>query len=250
MENLNEKMKYFLNISNHPSDKWGDKQLSTALELAEEIINLPFPNINPEWDTVRYSHVLNLEQLIKGYYKKSTEKSFKNFSLYHDNQNTVVMIMGEMCYTHYLVNLLQKEGYTVICSTTERNTVENEDGTKTVKFEFCKFRTYEIPKREYFDIFANYRGIALIKSRLASVSKPAGEKRQGSEYSTGNYEYGYIAYNKSGEICRQIVDSSLGEVIDDCKKRDFKIITQDEWDNWKINAGLNPALIFEGLTNI
>ncbi|MBK9404753.1 MAG: hypothetical protein IPN57_09505 [Ignavibacteria bacterium] len=52
MENLNEKMKYFLNISNHPSDKWGDKQLSTALELAEEIINLPFPNINPEWDQV------------------------------------------------------------------------------------------------------------------------------------------------------------------------------------------------------
>ena len=244
MKNL--KMKYFLNISNHPSDKWGDKQRNSALEMAEEIIDLPFPNINPEWDTVKYSHISSLDDLIKPFKKRDSEKSLKDFPLYHNNQNTVVMVMGEMCYTHYLVNLLQKEGYTVIGSTTERNTVQNADGTKTVKFEFCKFRNYETI-REYFDIFGYYKGIALIKSRLASISKPAGERRQGSEYSTGNYEYGYIAYDKSGEICRQIVDSTLEEVVADCKKRDFKIITEEEWDNWKLNAGLNPSLIFEGM---
>jgi len=242
-----KKMRYFLNISNHPSDKWGDKQRNSALEMAEEIIDLPFPNINPDWDTVRYSHISSLENLIKPFNKRDSEKSLKDFPLYHNNTNTVVMVMGEMCYTHYLVNLLQGEGYTVVCATTERNTVENADGTKTVKFEFCKFRTYETPKKEYFDIFGYYRGIALIKSRLTSISKPAGERRQGSEYSTGNYEYGYIAYDKSGEICRQIVDSSLEEVIADCKKKDFKIISEEEWNNWMLNAGLNPALIFEGM---
>lgn len=248
-------MKYFINLSNHPSNKWSEKQMNSALEMADEIIDLPFPNINSDWDTVRYTHIIDFDALIRNKRAKRTDidygsdsaKIFRDFESYHSNENTIVMVMGEMCYTHYLVNLLQKEGYTVICSTTERNTVENEDGTKIVKFEFCKFRTYEIPKREYFDIFANYKGIALIKTRLASVSKPAGERRQGSEYSTGNYVYGYIAYDKSGEICRQIIECSHDEVIADCKKRDFKIITQQEWDNWKLNAGLNPALIFEGI---
>ncbi len=47
-----EKKNYFLNISNHPSDKWTEKQLNSALELADQIIDLPFPNINPTWDTV------------------------------------------------------------------------------------------------------------------------------------------------------------------------------------------------------
>lgn len=248
MKNLSEeKKKYFLNISNHPSDKWSEKQISAALEFADEIIDITFPNINPEWDTVRYTHIITLEDLIKDYRKKTDVKSFKEFCLYHNSNNTIVMIMGEMCYTHYLVNILQKEGYNVVCSTTERNTVENEDGTKTVKFEFCKFRFYETPKKEYFDIFGYYRGIAVIKSRIASISKPAGEKRQGSEYSSADYEYGYVAYNKSGEICRQIIECSLDEVVADCKKRDFKIITENEWDNWKLNAGLNPLLVFEGI---
>ena len=242
-----KKMRYFLNISNHPSDKWGDKQRNSALEMAEEIIDLPFPNINPDWDTVRYSHISSLENLIKPFNKRDSEKSLKDFPLYHNNQNTVVMIQGEMCYTHYLVNTLQKEGYTVVCATTERNTVENADGTKTVKFEFCRFRNYESAYKGYYNIFSNYKGIALIKSRLTSISKPAGEKRKGSEYSQANYLYGYVAYNKSGEIDRQIVESSLEEVVAECKAKDYKIISDEEWDNWMLSVGLNPMLIFEGI---
>lgn len=240
-------MKYFLNISNHPSSKWDDKQKNSALEIAEEIIDLPFPNINPEWDTVRYSHLSGLKDLINPFKRRDTANSLGNFVYYYNSSNTVVMIQGEMCYTHYLVNALQKEGYTVVCATTERNTVENADGTKTVKFEFCRFRNYESAYKMYYNIFSNYKGIALIKSRLASISKEAGEKRQGSEYSQGNYLYGYVAYNKNGEIGRQIVECSLQEVLAECKEKDYKIITEEEWDNWMLSAGLNPLLNFEGI---
>lgn len=241
------KFEYFLNISNHPSDKWGEKQISSALELADGIIDLPFPNINPEWDSVNYSH-LNLRDMVKKISKDAELSSaIKQFSMYYNNQNTIIMVQGEMSFTHYLVNILQNDGYTVVCSTTERNTVENADGTKTVKFEFCRFREYQKPATNYFNIFQHYAGIAVITSRLESVSKPAGERRQGSEYSTANYLYGFIAYNKAGEITRWTVEYSLNEVISECKARDFKIISDDEWKIWEKNAGLNPDLIFEGI---
>jgi len=246
MENKN--FKFFLNISNHPSSKWGDKQKSAALEIADEIIDLPFPNIEPDWETVRYSHISTLKHLIDTFERRDSANSLpSNFAYSYHSSNTIVMIQGEMCYTHFLVNSLQKEGYTVLCATTERNTVENADGTKTVKFEFCRFRNYESAYKGYYNIFSNYTGIAIIKSRLSSISKPAGEKRQGSEYSTGNYLYGYVAYNKAGEIGRQIVECLLDEVLAECKAKDYKIISEEEWDNWKLSAGLNPMWIFEGI---
>lgn len=40
----------------------------------------------------------------------------------------------------------------------------------------------------------------------------------------------------------------VSQKLSKCKERDFKIITQNEWDYWMLNAGLNPSLIFEGIS--
>ena len=40
----------FINLSNHDSSKWSVKQIEEALKLSENglIIDIPFPNIDPE----------------------------------------------------------------------------------------------------------------------------------------------------------------------------------------------------------
>ena len=42
--------KLFINLSNHPSDKWSEKQIKAVKELVndEPIVDIPFPQIEPE----------------------------------------------------------------------------------------------------------------------------------------------------------------------------------------------------------
>jgi len=41
----------FFNITNHPHDKWGERQRSEARRLGGEIVDIPFPNVPPEIGT-------------------------------------------------------------------------------------------------------------------------------------------------------------------------------------------------------
>lgn len=240
---------YLINISNHPSDKWDTSQLSAAKNIAEQIIDIPFPMIDASKDVVytgSYGDIIS--DLMKKNFGRNMSDTMKMFSLVGNPNNTVIHIMGEMSYTHFFVNKLQAMGYDCICSTTDRIVTENPDGSKNVKFKFGCFRKYEkVKKPDYFNIFFGYKGVAVVESRISSISKPAGEKRQGSEYSTANYEYGYIAYDESGEINRMMIENSIENVISDCKEHDYKIISADEWKLWKLSAGLPADKIFEGI---
>lgn len=113
-----------LNLTNHPSNQWSEKQYDHALELYQEIVDLPFPQISPTLDSA------SLDFLVDKY-----EQEIRQFNPF------VVHIMGEMTFSFRLIHRLKTFGILCIASTTERITEQISD-TKTSRFEFIQFRAY------------------------------------------------------------------------------------------------------------
>lgn len=119
-----------VNISNHPSTKWGDRQLDAAKEwCCGKVIDIPFPLVPPTFTPEE------VEALAKTLADKVTTLGC-----------STVHVMGESGLVFALVSLFYPAGIQAIHSTTERKVVEKteEDGTvtKTAVFEFVKFRAY------------------------------------------------------------------------------------------------------------
>ena len=121
-----------INLSNHPSDQWPSQQLIAAQGYGE-IVNLPFPSVDPAGDE-EYIQLLCEEYLQK------------IDAIGRDGACPVsaitVHIMGEMIFTFAMVSVLQKRGITCIASTTERVS-SDENGVKTSEFRFIQFRKYQ-----------------------------------------------------------------------------------------------------------
>lgn len=117
----------FLNISNHVSSKWSSEQLAAAKELGGEVRDIPFPAVPPTATTAEVHQMA--DELI--YYEMAGMAI-----------PPVVMVQGEMTLTHYLVSELKARDWCVVAACSERNTIENPDGTKTVRFQFVQFREY------------------------------------------------------------------------------------------------------------
>jgi CRISPR-associated Csx2 family protein len=115
---------FLLNLSNHPSSVWGDKQQSKAKELYGEIQDLPFPAIDP---TLAEEE---LQELVGEYFEKIVRM-----------RPQAVHLMGEMTFTFCLVRMLKMVGIPCIASTSLRQ-VKEEAGKKQVIFEFSRFRAY------------------------------------------------------------------------------------------------------------
>ncbi|MDR3245034.1 MAG: CRISPR-associated protein [Prevotellaceae bacterium] len=116
-----------INLSNHSSAFWQAPQLEAATVYGE-IIDLPFPFVNPEGDekyiqSLGDEYVEKIEQLAQG-------------------KNVTVHLMGELTLTYCLVNALTAKGIKCIASTTER-IVEEKDGAKISEFRFKQFRKYK-----------------------------------------------------------------------------------------------------------
>lgn len=116
-----------LNLSNHPSDKWAREQLDSAQSKYGGVVDMPFPAIDPDASTQA------VEALARVYFEKikAANPSVK-----------AVHLMGEMTFLVALVPLLQRAGIKVVCSTTERMVLEEEQGRKTLQFVFRQFREY------------------------------------------------------------------------------------------------------------
>jgi hypothetical protein len=113
-----------LNLSNHPSTHWPKSQTALAIEKYGEIQDLPFPQIDPE---------------LSGY---DVDKIVEEYEIKIRKINpTAVHIMGELTFTHRLVNQLKVTGVNCIASTTHRKVTE-QNGMKTSAFEFVQFRDY------------------------------------------------------------------------------------------------------------
>ena len=118
----------FINITNHPSARWSDAQRAAAEKLGGEIQDIPFPPIPADAGEGR------VEQMAYTVFHQVIDITVPT--------NAVVMIQGEFTFTLALVRLLQGAGYTCVAACSERQTVENADGTKTTRFEFIRFREY------------------------------------------------------------------------------------------------------------
>lgn len=123
----------FINLSNHPSSKWSAKQIETALSITDNgpIIDIDFPNIDPNLTT------MEVEKLAAKYVKQILDLIHE-----YEADNAFIHVMGEMTFTYNVVKEFAETGYNCFASTTKRNVVENNDGTKVSIFEFVQFRMY------------------------------------------------------------------------------------------------------------
>lgn len=117
-----------INLSNHPHTKWGEKQQGAAIEQYDSIKDISFPNIPPK------ATEKDIKKLAKQYLQKIEIEAGQN--------KVVVHIMGEMTFVFRMVKLLKRRKIKCIASTTARNVIENQDGSKTFLFEFVQFREY------------------------------------------------------------------------------------------------------------
>ena len=115
-----------LNHTNHPSSTWPPEQLKAAREQFGEIIDEPFPAIDPEWDEAKVVALAKekVADFIAKYGKEMT-----------------VHIMGEATYCFAFVSEMNRRGIPCVASTTVRE-VAFENGVKKSIFRFKRFRFY------------------------------------------------------------------------------------------------------------
>ncbi len=133
-----------INLSNHPSDKWGLKQTNVSIAKFGHTEDMKFPQIDPEADV---EHVMK----IANDYANECLMLFSDYKLENPNDNypDAVHIQGEFTFVFAFVGLMHKHSVECVASTTKRTVVEETNGQKTSVFEFVQFRPYrsewEIP---------------------------------------------------------------------------------------------------------
>ena len=129
------KTRIFVNLSNHPSDRWEEPQ-RLAAEAYGEIKDIPFPVVDENASEEEVLRLCNQYLLqIKGL---------------GSPQDLTVHLMGEQSFCYALISKLQAEGIRCVASCTERDTHVNEAGEKVSVFHFTRFRDYVPPKRLFF----------------------------------------------------------------------------------------------------
>lgn len=133
--------KLFINLSYHRSSKWGADQLSAAQQLGI-VIDLPFPSVEPS------SSKRDITDLANKLYSQIMDIRLSQEGIVR-NPEVYVYLMGEISLVFCLGSYLLDRGYKVVCSTTERFSVETQlpDGTtkKENVFRFVQFREFVKP---------------------------------------------------------------------------------------------------------
>lgn len=119
-----------INLSNHPSNEWNDKQKEDAGKYGE-IKDLPFPKISSQMNT---DEVYALADRYFNECKVLLEP--------YNKSRCAIHLAGEPTFCYYLTSKLVSAGYTVITATTER-IVDMKDNIKTSVFNFSQFREFK-----------------------------------------------------------------------------------------------------------
>jgi CRISPR-associated protein Csx16 len=117
----------FVNISNHPSDRWSPAQRQAALRYAPEIQDWPFPSVPATAETVTV--VAIADDLVAALMREVPGV-------------THAMVQGEFTLVQALVRRLEGRGISCLSATTRRELIEDDGGVKTTRFEFVRFREY------------------------------------------------------------------------------------------------------------
>jgi len=120
---------FLINISNHPSTRWSDEQKEASKEFASEIIDVPFPLVNPSANTAEICQLAN-----DIFYKHIVPK----------RKNCILMIQGEFSLRYALFMLCKANGFSIAIPTTKREVQEKflPDGSviKQAVFKFIRWR--------------------------------------------------------------------------------------------------------------
>jgi hypothetical protein len=119
-----------INLSNHPVENWGQKQLSEARKLYGKVVDIAFPYIDP------LANETEVGNSAKEYFDKCIELLSKS-----SDERNAVHLMGELTFVFSLAQMLLYEGVEVIASTTERR-VKEINNKKISEFNFVRFRKY------------------------------------------------------------------------------------------------------------
>ena len=121
----------FWNVSNHMIEpSWSETQREAALALAPgaELIDCPFPNVNPEWTRAEV-------------YRESRRVIDAWFSERGRRRIVAAMVAGEPLMCQALVEGLEARGVRCYSATTRREVVMEGD-EKRSRFTFVKFRPF------------------------------------------------------------------------------------------------------------
>ena len=119
--------KVLVNFSNHKLAAWKQPQVNAAHQLAERIVDVPFPDVNPQmdkWEIRQLAETCRQQIIAAG--------GFGN--------EFIAMVQGEPSLCFHVIAMLVADGTPVVVSTTARIVRENPDGTKTSDFQFARFR--------------------------------------------------------------------------------------------------------------
>lgn len=122
-----------INLSNHPLENWSEKQLALAKATYTQIIDVPFPTIDPNANS---DSILLLAKRTLD----SCKEKFADLAI--EDKNNAIHIMGELSFVYAFVQYAHKENINCIVSTTKRNTSEDKNGKKISFFQFESFRAY------------------------------------------------------------------------------------------------------------
>ena len=119
-----------INFTNHPWDIWPDVQREAARALFGEVVEVPFPKVEPSYTSD------DLRALTDEYAKKI-----------EGMKPDAVLAAGEFTLLFMIADRLLRDGVNVLCSCSARETEEyrKPDGTteKKAVFRFEGFRRYE-----------------------------------------------------------------------------------------------------------
>ncbi len=115
----------FINLSNHPSELWGQEQIEASRAYGR-IVDMAFPNILPTYS------IDDVKKMAETYVEKIAE---------YDGE-VIVHLMGEMTFTYQLLTMLKARGITCVAATTERKVSTTADGRKLSEFRFVSYRSY------------------------------------------------------------------------------------------------------------
>lgn len=121
-----------INLSNHESGRWSEKQRQAAVQLFGAVQDFPFPTVDP---------AATLPQVIEQ--AESYLRSCFFMIPAEALSASAVHVMGEMTFVYQFVKLATAAKLRCVASTTERIAVDKPDGGKISEFRFVAFRDYE-----------------------------------------------------------------------------------------------------------
>jgi hypothetical protein len=116
-----------INLTNHPSEKWGEEQMNAAISAYNDVIDYPFPSVSPNATEEDINHIA----------QNTVMDITRKYGL-----NITIHIMGEFTLCYALIKMFKTNGVRCIASCTERIAKELSNGCKISEFHFIKFREY------------------------------------------------------------------------------------------------------------